>query len=266
MSEQSTEKHQSLAGKKILVTRMENQMGATAAEIIKRGGRALHLPCLEMECLDQNILNSIPLLQNGSAELLFTSRNGVQCVASLLGKEFNTLAKPHKIVAIGKKTADTLNQFGIFPDMLPETASQEGLIAAYKHSGIPKKIIFFRAEEGSDALSNELSSLGCEVITIHAYRMKYPTSDASEMIRLIEQKNVDAVLLGSPKTVENYIKRIGNIETANLPAIAVISPQVSTVAADLGLNVQVTAKTASFDAMLDALADYFEHNFNNSGA
>ena len=261
MLEQSTEKHQGLAGKKILVTRAENQMKSTAAKILKRRGIPLHLPCLEMECLDQNILQGIPLLQNSSTELLFTSRNGVQCVASLAGGKFSELLNSHKITAIGKKTADSLNQFGVSPVMLPNTASQEGLIDAYKQSGIPKKLIFFRAEEGSDRLSNSLTKQGCEVITIHAYRMKCPVSDASEIIGQIERHNIDAVLLGSPKTVQNYLKRVGNIETANAPLIAVISPQVATAANNLGLNVQVTAKTASFDAMLDALADYFENKF-----
>lgn len=261
MSEQSTKKHPSLAGKKILITRAENQMEPTEAEILMRGGTALHLPCLEMECLEQNILQSIPLLQSDSADLLFTSRNGVQCLASLLGEKITALLTPHNITAVGKKTADALNQLGVSPDLIPETASQKGLIDAYQHSGIPKKLIFFRAEEGSDLLSNTLTKLGCEVITIHTYRMKCPISDASEIIRRIEQHNIDAVLLGSPKTVQNYIKRIGKIETANIPAIAVISPQVATTASNLGLNVQVTAKTASFDAMLDALADYFENKF-----
>ncbi|MDX8404421.1 MAG: uroporphyrinogen-III synthase [Mariprofundaceae bacterium] len=266
MSEQSTEKHPSLAGKKILITRAENQLESTAAEILKRGGVPLHLPCLEVECLDQNIRQSIPLLENGPIELLFTSRNSVQCLASLTGEKFSKLLKPHKVTAIGTKTAEALKQLGVSPDMLPETASQEGLIDAYRDSGIPKELIFFRAEEGSDSLSNALTKQGCEIITIHTYRMKCPTSDASEMVHQIEQQNVDAVLLGSPKTVKNYIKRLGNRETANIPAIAVISPQVSSAATDLGLNVQATAKKASFDAMLDALADYFEHNFNNSGA
>lgn len=266
MSEQSTEKHPGLAGKKILVTRAENQAAPTEAEILKRGGVALHLPCLEMQCLEQNILQSIPLLQNGSAGLLFTSRNGVRCLASLLGEKFTALLTPHNITAVGNKTAEALSQLGISPDLIPETASQQGLIDAYQQSGIPKKIIFFRAEAGNDLLSNSLSKQGCEVITIHAYRMKCPQSDASEIIRQIEQHDIDAVLLGSPKTVRNYIRRIGKTETANIPAIAVISPQVSATANDLGLNVQATAKTASFDAMLDALADYFEHNFNKPGA
>ncbi len=257
-----SEQHPNLIGKKILNTRAEKQAGVTTAEILKRGGVPLHLACLEMECLHKNIRQSIPLLQDNTAEVLFTSRNGVACVADLFGNDFSNIFKPHKITAIGNKTATTLKQLGVSPEMIPEAASQEGLIDAYQHADIPKKLIFFRAEEGNDALSHALTSQGCEVSTIHAYRMKSPESDASIIIKQMQRHEVDAVLLGSPKTVQNYIQRIGNIEIANIPAVATISHQVATAAKKAGLSVQATAKTASFDAMLDALADYF----NKSGA
>ncbi len=260
-----SETHRSLAGKKILVTRAEDQGELTAAEILRRGGVPLRLPCLEMECLNENIRRSIPLLQirhkQDAAEVLFTSRNGVQCVAAVFGDRFGQLLEPLRVTAIGKKTAATLEQSGISPGLMPETASQEGVIAAYKQTGIPKRLIFFRAEEGSSALSHALTAQGCEVITIHAYRMKCPESDATAIIKQIQQQQIDAVLLGSPKTAQHYLKRIGSIEIADIPAIAVISPQVGTAAENLGLSVQAIAKTASFDAMLDALADYF----NKSG-
>ena len=252
----------SLAGKRILITRPRAQAQITATEICRRGGEALFLPCLEVECLPANILQSLPILKGSSLDLLFTSRNAVECVASVLGNDFAEMVANHRVSAIGSKTARSLNHYGIQPDLLPEKASQEGLLEAYQNSSLPKRLLFFRAEKGKDLLQKSLIHQGCEVITLYPYRMNCPDSDISDTVEKLKNREIDALLLGSPKTVENYIKRIGSIEIADTPAIAVISPQVAQVAGDAGLSVQAVAKTASFDAMLDALADYFI----NSGA
>jgi len=246
-----------LADKQILITRSSDQAEATAAEIRRRGGEPLSLPCLEVECLTENILRSLPILEASSLELLFTSRNAVTCVASVLGEDFAKSLGSHRVTAIGSKTAAELNRHGIQPELIPQTASQEGLIEAYQSHGLPKRLLFFRAEEGRDLLQQAMDNLGCKVTMLFAYRMNCPASDASETIKKMDSHQIDAVLLGSPKTVENYIKRIGSIKRADIPAIAVISPQVAKVAEDAGLSVQAVAKTASFDGMLDALADYF---------
>jgi len=252
----------SLAGKSILVTRAIDQAQATAAKIRERGGEALFLPCLEIECLAENIQKSLPILEDSGVDVLFTSRNAVACVASVLGADFAEVVGTHRVAAIGSKTARSLNSYGIEPEPLPQQASQEGLIEAYQQRELPERLLFFRAEEGSGLLQQALSSQGCEVITLFAYRMNCPESDTSDTVEKLKNGAIDGVLLGSPKTVENYIQRIGCIETADTPAIAVISPQVAIAAEDAGLSVQAVAKAASFDAMLDALADYF----NKSGA
>jgi len=253
---------QNLSSRNILITRSSDQAEQTANEIRVRGATPHTLPCLEMVCLTDNIQKSVPLLEKENIELLFTSRNGIACVAATLGDRFKELLSSRPVTAVGERTAAALTQLGIAAVMQPKTSSQAGLIEAYNERGIPQKVLFYRAEAGSDALAEALTASGCYVTTIHAYRMQCPDSDASETIHSIEQHQMDAVLLGSAKTVENYIERIGSIETADIPAIAVISRQVADAAEDAGLSVQAVAKTASFDAMLDALADYF----NDSGA
>ena len=254
--------NQCLTGKDILITRSAEQAESTASEIRSRGAIPHSLPCLEMRCLGDSIQKSTALLEQERLEILFTSRNGVACVATELGDAFKRLLASHPVMAVGEKTATALAQLGIQSVMQPETASQTGLIDAYKQRGIPEQLLFYRAEEGSDELADALTASGCRVTTIHAYRMQCPNADASAIIRNIEQHQIDAVLIGSAKTASNYVKRIGSIETANVPAIAVISQQVAEAAENAGLSVQAVAKTASFDAMLDALADYF----NDSGA
>jgi len=250
---------QDLAGRTILVTRAENQSAETGQTIERRGGNPLYLPCLELECLQEDIRASVPMLQESKSTVLFTSVNGVRCVAETFGSAFALLMKPHRLIAVGEKTAEALSGCGIDIDTVPEEASQAGVIELLKRTGTPGQLLFFRAEEGSDAVAKWLAVAGSKVKTVHAYRMRCPDADASEIISSMAQGEIDGVLLGSSRTAANYIRRIGNIETANNPAIAVISPQVAAFAEKEGLRVQVVAKRASFDAMLDALSEYLNH-------
>jgi len=248
---------QDLADRTILVTRAGNQASETGRAIARRGGVPLYLPCLELSRLDQTIRQSLPLLQQKGMTVLFSSGNGVHAVAETLGNAFSMLLRPHRIIAIGDKTASALADYDLKADLVPETASQAGLVDYFRRAAVPEQLLFYRAEEGSDLLSKELTTLGCNVTTIFAYRTICPHDDASEMIEKIEHGEVDAVLLGSPKTALNYLQRIADPVTANRPAIVVISDQVAEIAGHAGLQVQAVAKKASFDAMLDALASYF---------
>ncbi len=247
-------------GKKILITRAASQAEATASEIEKRGGEPCFLPCMELQCLPQSIQQAIDRPENSRADILFTSRNGVECVVRALGERFGELLSGRRVTAVGDKTARALQQAGITASMIADEASQKGLIKVYRQQGVPQQLLFFRAEEGSDELGQTLISEGCRVVTVSAYRMICPQSDVSDTVRQLQNRDIDAVLLGSARTARNYLQRIGDLDIANTPAVAVISPNVAAAAEALGLNVQAVAKSASFDAMLDALNDYFQHN------
>jgi len=66
------------------------------------------------------------------------------------------------------------------------------------------------------------------------------------------------VLLGSAKTAAHYLQRIGSTSLANRPVVVAMSEKMASSALGCGLRVQVVAKKASFEAMLDALAEYFD--------
>lgn len=247
-----------LHGKRILITRATLQAKATVQETLRRGGIAVHFPCLELQCLADNIHQGLALLDEHNAEALFSSVNGVQCVAITLGKDFSSTFRRVKTAAVGQKTADALRQYHIQPDIVPEQHSQDGLIETYLERGIPERLVFFRAEEGREALAMVLEQQGSTVHTISSYRTICPQGDAPDVITDLKGGRIDAVMLGSSKTARHYVQRIGDIAIANNTAIAVISQQVAAVAKQLGLDVQIVAKEASFASMLDGLAAHFQ--------
>jgi len=248
-----------LSGKHILVTRSRTQAAATVALVRRYGAVPVQFPCLEVQCLPGNIRHGLKLLRQEGGHVLFTSSNSVLCVGEILGPDFADSLEAAQVAAVGSNTAAKLREFGINRVMTPRATSQEGLMSAYQQEGLPRRLVFFRAEEGRDMLTTALRKRGVEVHLVHAYRTICPEGDASEIKLALAERRIDAVMLGSAKTARHYVQRIGKAELANRAVLAVISRQVADYAQTLGLNVQLIAKQASFSSILDGLDHFFSN-------
>jgi len=248
-----------LAGRRILITRAIAQLPALAAMVHGRGAIPVLFPCLTVTVMPDAIMQAISDMEHFS-DVVFTSCNGVHSVLAVLNKhglDAPDLLASVRVAAVGQHTADCLKQCGIRPDIVPETSSQDGLIDAYRKTGLPHRLLFFRAEEGREALAEALTGCNIKVVTIPAYRTVCPDDDASEVRTMLREGRIDGVLLGSAKAAFHYLRRIGDTELAARPVIVTISENMAAATACAGLNVQLVAKSASFEAMLDILSDYF---------
>jgi len=249
-----------LTDKHILVTRALEYQSEMCRLLASRGGIAVSLPCLEVETLSDNIARSMPLLETCS-DVLFTSASGVHAVEKTMTANSRNLAEillSKRVAAVGKKTASALSRLNIRIDIIPTKSSQDGLVEAYMANGLPHSLLFFRAEEGRETIAEAMLRQGVEIETVHAYRTICPTNNADDVIAMLRNGSIDAVLLGSARTALHYLQRVGATDLANRPVIVAISENMATATRKLGLNVQVVAKEASFEAMLDALTEYFD--------
>jgi len=246
-----------LTGKHILITRAAGQIEDVAKRIRQRHGIPVAFPCLAVQCCPEPVRQSIKLLEDNTTHVLFTSANGVHCVAEALRDAFVPTFTSVPVVAIGQHTAKALSDMGVQAAWTPRDTSQEGLMNAYRQRDLPARLVFFRAEQGRNILPEALKKAGVDVHLIPAYRMICPDDDASTVIQSLENGSIDAVLLGSSRTVEHYVRRVNDTLLANRPAIAVISKQVADTARIMNLDVQVVAKAASFASMLDDLEAWF---------
>jgi uroporphyrinogen-III synthase len=245
-----------LDGKRILLTRAEHQLDRLSRTVRKHGAIPIRFPCLAVHIQSEEINQAIPQLVDCS-DVVFTSVNGVQSVVAIVGN-LKDLLQSKRVASVGRKTADALRLAGVKADIVPDIPSQDGLIQAYLEHGFPRRLMFFRAREGRETLIKVLKSRGVDVILVPAYRTVCPQDDASEVITALENSNIDAVLLGSVKAARFYVQRVGDIGLARRPQIVAISDQVARAARDAGLDVQIVTKTASFDAMLNDLADFYK--------
>jgi len=247
-----------LAGKRILVTRASEQIQSVAECIRQRGGVPVDFPCLTVTCFVKPVREAVKLFENDGVQSLFTSSNGVDCVAHALDNAFASTFHSIPVIAIGRHTADTLRSMDIKVAWVPHKASQEDLMDMWQQRGLPKHLVFFRADQGRDMLPEAMRKAGVNVHLVSTYRTICPDDDASAVMQALHNETINAVLLGSSRTVEHYVQRVGDAHLANRPAIAVISEQVADTARSLNLDVQVVAKEASFASMLDGLEIWFQ--------
>jgi len=250
---------QPLAGRRILITRTAAQLPALAEMVCRRGAVPVAFPCLAVESMPDAIMQVIAELGRFS-DVVFTSCNGVNSVVETLnghGLDAPKLFASMRVAAVGQRTADCLQQCGIRADIVPEMTSQDGLVDAYRKAGLPRSLLFFRAEEGREALAEALAGQGIEVETVPAYRTVCPGDDASDVQAMLRDGCIDAVLLGSAKAALHYIQRVGDMALAARPVVVAISENMAAATVYEGLGVQLVAKSASFEAMLDILGDHF---------
>ncbi len=251
----------SLDGKRILLTRAEHQMNHLSQVVHTYGAIPVRFPCLAVHSQPKEI-NKAVLQMDDYSDILFTSINGVQSVAAVVD-DLQNILRLKRVAAVGKKTAEALGYVGVKTAIVPDIPSQEGLIQAYLKYGLPRRLMFFRACEGRDTLIRALKDQGIDVLLVPAYRTVCPQDDASEIITALEHADMDAVLFGSSKAARFYVQRIGDIDLAGRPRAVAISEKVAQAARDAGLDVQIVAKTASFDAMLNALAEFYKIKSQN---
>ncbi|PJA31916.1 MAG: uroporphyrinogen-III synthase [Zetaproteobacteria bacterium CG_4_9_14_3_um_filter_53_7] len=252
---------QRLEGKHVLLTRTVHQNAELDGLVRHYGAEPVMFPCLEMQPMADAATSGLSMLDECS-DVVFSSSNAIHILAQLFIDQGLTLASVlagKRIAVVGTKTAEALKQYHVTVDLVPRTSSQDGLVEVYLKHGLPRSgLMFFRADEGREALATALTSRGVMVVMVPVYRMTRPTSDCTAIKAALANGVIDAVLLGSAKAAHNYKHRINDINLANQPVIVVISDKLAVAAKNEGLNVQVVAQDASFESMLDALSAYYE--------
>jgi len=111
-----------------------------------------------------------------------------------------------KIAAIGKSTANRLNEFGISADMIPENESSAGLLEKFEQIDIKdKKILIPQAQIASNQLQQGLSEAGADVEAVAVY--KTVEIDPGE----IDFDYIDKILFTSGSTITAFVKKFTSV-------------------------------------------------------
>jgi uroporphyrinogen-III synthase len=138
--------------------------------------------------------------------IVFTSANGVRFFferLNALGADARALASA-KVATIGKTTAETLAEFGIVADIVPENESSAGLLAKFSSINVKnKKFLLPQSDIASAELPDGLVNMGVEIEKLTIYK----TIDIDPVD--VDFDYIDQILFTSGSTVRAFVKRFG---------------------------------------------------------
>ncbi|HEY3054798.1 MAG TPA: uroporphyrinogen-III C-methyltransferase [Thermoanaerobaculia bacterium] len=245
-----------LFGKRVVVTRARDQASQLVQLLADSGANVLQFPTIRT--VPPASFDSLDGVIDGEYDVVaFTSVNGVRAYFDRLlsrGRDARTLAGS-RIAAVGDTTAAELRERGIVADIVPEKFQSTALLPFLD----PKqRIAVVRAAEGSDELVETLRSRGGEVDIGVAYRTIAVDEDLAELRELIASDAIDVVTFTSGSTVSNFFDMLAPEERSRLlhsALIASIGPVTSETIRRYGRGPDVEAKTASIQALHDAVVE-----------
>ncbi|HKE35939.1 MAG TPA: uroporphyrinogen-III C-methyltransferase, partial [Candidatus Baltobacteraceae bacterium] len=234
-----------LFGKRILVTRPIAQALEVAAELRARGAEPVVAPTIAIAPPDD--LRPAHRAIDELAQykwVVFTSRNGVEAFFSRLAS-LDADARyvgATRVAAIGAKTAQALQRFGVRPDLTPaEFVGEEIARALIEAARLGDRVLIYRAQEARDVLPQMLSDAGLQTTVVAAYKTVFVEDpDFASKVR-----GCDAITFSSPSTIAGYSALLGGdahaLEASCGKTIVCIGPITAGAARDTGLHVDAVA-------------------------
>jgi len=227
-----------LNGRTVVITRAQEQQGEAHQLFKDKGARVLDLPALVIVAPDlwEPLDDALSGLEKFHW-IVFSSSNGVRAVEERLQRMGDALERrPNnlKIAAVGKKTAFSLQKLGVVPDFVPPKFVADSLFEHFPASGLGLRILIPRVQSGGRTfLADAFDKTGAQVLEVAAYESCCPTKMPEATAKALLQKEVDAIVFTSGKTVchtaQLMMKRFGSDWQRQFDGLKLISigPQTS---------------------------------------
>ncbi len=263
-----------LFGCRVLVTR-ERMEGFERLEEL--GAEILEFPTIEIvppssydeidACIDR--LSSYHWL-------VFTSRNGVKYFFRRFferERDIRELAGL-KICAIGTKTAQEVNGYGLRVELMPEEFRAEGLVESILRACGPvgdensppsersragflrgMRFLLPRAEKAREVLPDTVRAHGGEIDIPPVYKTRRPESRGKRLRRFLREGRISVATFTSASTFHNFREIMGEDADEYLKgvAIAAIGPVTASAVEQTGLRVDIMPREATVDSLVDEI-------------
>ena len=259
----------SLEGKRIAITRAEEQAGGLAERLRELGAEPLLCPSIAIAPpADYAPLDAAIARLSEYDWLIVTSANGVHALLdrmTVFGRGPESLAHL-TIGAIGPATAQALAEWGLSAGFMPSAYVAEAILAeigdvAGRHVLLP------RADIAREALAVGLRERGALVDEIAAYRT-VPGAGAALLVRLLRApatRALDAITFTSSSTVRYLLDGMEQAGLARMQAatllnelaVVCIGPITATTAREQGLRVDAVAREYTAEGLVAALVEWF---------
>jgi uroporphyrinogen III methyltransferase/synthase len=266
-----------LFGKRILVTRAEEQAEALASKLEDLGAEAIRLPLIRIVPTEDDAPLNAALeraLNGGYDWIVFTSTHGVRTFFERVqrhGKDARAFASV-RFAVIGPATGDALRQWGIQPDLMPTRYTNEGLAEAIlandqcpmtiendqcpmANGGKAKRFLLWRAHGAREVLAQRLREAGALVDEVYAYRT-VPNELPDEYLAAVLKEPIHIVTFTSPSAVNAFFAVLGEGRARHLlatAAIACIGPVTEQAVRQRGFEPSVVSEVHTINGLVEAM-------------
>ncbi len=244
-----------LSGKKIVVTRTRAQASALVEMLEDRAADVIEIPTIKILPPEDKIEFSECVAAAHTYDwLVFTSPNGVE-------RFFEAFYSAYKdarsigglsIAAVGKSTANKINEYRFAVDLMPEKFVAEELVKTFANEVNIENltILWVHGDEAREVVSEGLSALGAIVDECIAYKTVPETEDPTGGKKRFTKEGADAVTFASGSAVEHFFN-LGLPWPKGAKAIS-IGPITTKALQAHGVEI-IEAKESSLEAMVDCL-------------
>ncbi|QWR76161.1 uroporphyrinogen-III C-methyltransferase [Candidatus Magnetomonas plexicatena] len=193
--------------------------------------------------------------------LIFTSANGVDYFIKRLMEKSHDVRdlKGLRICAIGIKTKEAVEKFGMRVDVVPDEFNAEGLIKLFETlDGIKnKRFLLPQAEKGRDIFPERVRAHGGYIDTPVTYRAISQIPHVKRLERFLRERKITTATFTSAATFTNLLESIGEtlIELLSSVTIAVIGPVTKRALEKHGLTVNVMPERATVADMVNSIVE-----------
>jgi uroporphyrinogen-III synthase len=166
----------------------------------------------------------------------------------------------YRCAAVGSATASAVATEGFPVDHVAQEFNGLALARELSTYIYGKKIMLPRSDRARSDLPNALKTAGAEVTEVVAYHTGGLGVIEPEVMRAIQEAQVDVISFFSPSAIENMRVELGEGLLARLgvkAALAAVGPVTAAALRDAGLRVAIEAPLATAESMAVAIANYF---------
>lgn len=247
-----------LLGKNLVVTREERAAAGTIKKLEEMGANVISFPTIKIAAIEPN-LRLDKSIENISlySHIVFTSVNGVRVFFDRyfeIGKDIRDMAGI-KLAAVGRKTQNAIEKYGIKVDIVPEKFVGEKLIEKL----IPElkatdNVLIPRARIAREILVDQLKKVSI-VEEIEIYDTLKTESSKDDILDTLRELDDYYLLFTSSSTVTNFkeILEENATEVFGNGKIISIGPITSDTIVEAGYRVDMEADTYTIDGLIEML-------------
>lgn len=250
-----------LFGKPVLVTRAREQASALTAKLEELGAQCLEAPAIQIVPPESFAELDQAIQELTSYQwLIFTSTNGVDYFFDRLhqAKKDSRMLAGIKIAAIGTQTAEQLQKFGIYADIVPLEFRAEGIVDSLTPLIEPgMKVLIPRAVIARDVLPVRLAELGAVVKVVPAYRTVVADTDGTALAEKLAAGEISLITFTSSSTVTNLLELLGpqGAELVGKTQVACIGPITAATCVEHGIKPDIIADEYTIRGLVKAISE-----------